>query len=335
MKRSSLYFVGPQKIELREEEIPAPGAGQALVRGLASAISSGTEIMIYKGQAPQGLAADGEIAALSGSLAFPLKYGYSLVGQVTELGEGVEADWIGRRVFAFNPHETAFNAEVKNLQSLPGHCANDDACFLANMETAVSLIMDGRPRLGERVAVLGQGVVGLLATALLARHPLETLITVDGIEMRRDFSRRFGAQESFTPEQAADRAGNLLGAGGADLVYELTGNPEALNLALELVGEHGRIVVGSWYGTRRAAINLGEKFHRGRVRVISSQVSQIEPALRGRWDKARRFQQAWKWLAEIKPGQLLTHRYPFHQAANAYDQIANHPETTLGVLLSY
>lgn len=334
MKRSSLYFVGPLKVELRAEELDAPGAGQVQVRSLVSAISAGTELMIYKGQAPQDLAADTEIAALSGSLAFPLKYGYSMAGVVTDLGEGVDAEWKGRRVFAFNPHETAFNADVKNLRILPEDCSDENAVFLGNMETAVNLIFDGEPRLGEKVAVVGQGIVGLLATALLARHPLAKLITIDGIEVRRELSQRFGAHKVFAPDHFAE-AGEFLGDGDADLVYELTGNPEALNLALDLVGKHGRIVVGSWYGTRRAAVNLGEKFHRGRVKIISSQVSQIEPGLRGRWDKARRFEQAWKWLQEIKPSQLITHRFDFKRTDEAYQLLAERKEEVLGVVLKY
>ncbi|MCL5429200.1 MAG: zinc-binding dehydrogenase [Chloroflexi bacterium] len=334
MKRASLYFIGPQKMEFREEEIPDPGKGEIQLRSLCSAISAGTEMLIYSGKIPIELEADSALPALLGRLAFPLKYGYSMVGEVTRLGEAVEPDWKGRRVFAFNPHETVFNAEVKDVQILPYDCSDEDAAFLANMETAVNLVLDGRPLLGEKVVVLGQGVVGLLTTALLARHPLDQLFAADGIELRRDFSRRFGAQDSFAPEDS-DHVKNLLGPRGADLVYELTGNPEALNLALALVGEHGRIVVGSWYGTRQAPIYLGGHFHRGRVKIISSQVSQIEPALRGRWDKARRFEAAWNVLRGIKPSQLITHRFSFDKAVDAYKLLAANPEKALGVLLHY
>jgi threonine dehydrogenase-like Zn-dependent dehydrogenase len=196
------------------------------------------------------------------------------------------------------------------------------------METAVSLIMDGSPQIGEKVAVLGQGVVGLLVTALLARHPLEYMVSLDEILLRREFSLRIGAQESLAPDQIPD-------VFGADLVYELSGNPEGLNLALDLVGDHGRIVVGSWYGTRQTPINLGEKFHRGRVKIISSQVSQIDPSLRGRWDKARRFEQAWKRLQEIKPSQLVTHRFEFGKAPEAYKLLTEHPESALGMIFQY
>lgn len=333
MKRRSLYFVGPQRVEIREEELQSPSSGQVQVRSLVSTISAGTELLIYKEQAPQNLAVDAELAALSGSLAFPLKYGYSMVGEVTQLGDGVEEQWKGKRVFAFNPHESAFNADVKDVQLLPEGCTVEDAAFLANMETAISLVQDGQPLLGEKVVVLGQGILGLLATAILSRFPLD-LFSVDAIGLRREFSKRLGANESFSTEAVADIKVRL-DAQGADLVYELTGRPEALNTALDLVGEHGRILVGSWYGKRQAPINLGEKFHRGRIKIISSQVSQIEPGLRGRWDKARRFEQAWHWLGEVKPSRLVTHRFQFSNAADAYQLLAGDAENALGVLFQY
>lgn len=334
MMRHSLYFTAPQQVELRQEDLPAPGSGEVQVRTTHSAISAGTELLVYRGEAPQGAAADESLAALPGTLAYPLKYGYCTVGRVAALGPDVAGEWEGRRVFAFNPHESAFNAPIDELQTLPENLAEKDAAFLPNMETAINLLLDGNPRLGERVAVLGQGVVGLLTTALLARHPLAGLAAVDRYPARGQRAPDFGADQCFTPDQeSAVQA--ALGPAGADLVYELSGQPEALNLALDLVGPEGRIVVGSWYGTRRAAIELDESFHRGRVQIISSQVGRIPPALSGRWDRARRFALAWELLAAVRPSRLVTHRFPLEQAAEAYALLAEQPEAALGVLLSY
>lgn len=337
MKRTSLYFIAPLQVEVRDEELPNPRPGEVQVRTIWSAISAGTELLLYRGEAPANLSADATISALSGDLSFPLKYGYSAVGEVKTLGDGVDEEWAGRRVFAFNPHESAFNAKVVDLQPLAKKISPEDAAFLANMETAVNLILDGSPRLGERVVVLGQGVVGLLLTALLSRHPLESLISFDSYSMRRDFSIKFGAHQSFDPNnsEATPDALKLLGPRCADLVYELSGQPAALDLAFNLVGEAGRIVVGSWYGQKRAPINLGDHFHRGRIKLVSSQVSNLDPALTGRWDRARRFEQAWKWLAEIRPSQLITHRFPLARAADAYALLDQKPSEALGVLLTY
>jgi len=337
MKRTCLFFIGPREVELREEELAPPPPGEVQIQSICSAISAGTELLLYSGEAPSKLPADSSLPALSGNLAYPLKYGYSMVGQVIALGKAVEKQWLGRRVFAFNPHESAFNANIGDVQILPEGCPEKDAAFLANMETAVNLMLDGSPRLGERVVVLGQGILGLLSAALLARHPLDALLTFDRYSVRRDFSLKFGAQVSFDPLDSAaiEEALDLLGPRRADLVYELSGRPEALDLALALVGEHGRIVVGSWYGQRRAPIDLGGHFHRGRVKIISSQVSQIEPALSGRWDRDRRFDFAWKMVSELHPSRLVTHQFRLAQASEAYAQLAERPAETLGVLLTY
>lgn len=337
MKRTSLMFTSPFNVELREEELPDLGPGEVQVRTICSMISAGTELLLYRGEAPTDLPADSTISALAGKLAYPLKYGYSAVGEIAVLGEGVPGKWKGDRVFAFNPHESAFNARIEDLQPLPADLEPADAAFLANMETAVNLVLDGSPRLGERVVVLGQGVVGLLLTDILGRHPLENLISFDNYTARRDFSVKFGTQQSFDSSQtrSIEEASQALGPRRADLVYELSGQPEALDLAMGLVGEEGRVVVGSWYGNKRAPIDLGGNFHRGRIKLISSQVSHINPALTGRWDRERRFEQAWKWLAEINPSQLVTHRFPLLKAADAYAQLSNKPAETLGVLLTF
>jgi 2-desacetyl-2-hydroxyethyl bacteriochlorophyllide A dehydrogenase len=329
VNRSSLYFTSPQKVELREEQLPPPAAGEAQVQALVSLISTGTEMLIYKGNAPAKLSADAGLASLQGSLAFPLKYGYSMVGRVSRLGPDVDLSWQDAQVFAFNPHETAFNANVADLQHIPAGLPIELAALLPNMETAISLIHDGEPRLGERVVVLGQGVVGLLATGLLARHPLQSLIAIEPHATRRDLALAFGAHQTIPPD------GDLSLAGGADLVYELTGDPASLNLAIELAGDHGRIVVGSWYGSRRAPVDLGAHFHRGRLRIISSQVSSIAPSLSGRWDKTRRFELAWRLLADLSPSSLITSRVPFSAAATAYEQLASDPANNLVTLLTY
>lgn len=337
MKRLSLLFTAPNRVEVREDDLPAPVAGQVQVQAICSNISAGTEMLIYRGDAPKDLAADSTIAALGGSLAYPLKYGYSMVGRVVALGSGVDASWQGRLVFAFHPHESAFNERVEDLLALLDPVEPQEAAFLANMETAVNLILDGTPRMGENVVVLGQGIVGLFTTALLSRHPLDTLFTFDQYPLRRDFSLKLGAHQSFDPDLpgARDQALSRMGSRRADLVYELSGNPEALNHALALAGDEGRVVIGSWYGERKAAIDLGGHFHRGRIKISSSQVSHLAPALSGRWDRPRRFEQARKFVAEIRPSHLITHQFKLAEADKAYSMLAMHPEQALAVQFTY
>jgi 2-desacetyl-2-hydroxyethyl bacteriochlorophyllide A dehydrogenase len=330
MKRQSLYFVAPKQIGVHEEDLDAPHPGEVQVRTICSAISAGTELLLYRGEAPSKMAADENLTALNGDLTYPLKFGYATIGEVVELGDGVDAAWKGKRVFAFNPHESRFNILVKDVQTVPAACSDEDAVFLAYAETAVNLVLDANPRIDERAVVIGQGVLGLLCSAILAQHPLSELISFDPHEHRRNLSEEFGVVSSFDQE-AKKRLGDI----GADFVIELSGHPEALELALDLVGKHGRVLIGSWYGLRRTEVDLGGRFHRGRIQLISSQVSSIAPSLTGRWDRKRRFDVAWNLLSEIKPSKFVTQRMALTEAESAYSMLDAESAESLSILFSY
>ncbi len=301
--------------------MPVAGNGEVLVAAEVSAISAGTELLVYRGQAPSEASSPAEIPALQGGIGFPMKFGYSMVGRVID----GEPDWLGRRVFAFHPHESHFVAPVDTLLELPGE--PESAVFLPNLESAINFIHDGRPLMGERVLVLGQGIVGLLTTALLRRFPLAELVTVDPVATRRQRSNQLGAR-SLAPEEC-DFVGHF------DLVFELSGNPLGLNRAIQACRFSGRIVIGSWYGSKRAEIDLGGRFHRNRIQLLSSQVSTLDPSLTGSWDKARRLQLAKDSLAEVQPQQFITQRFPLGEAARAYELLDRHPEEALQVVLEY
>jgi len=292
-----------------------------LVQTIVSAISPGTELLIYRGQAPAELAVDETISALSGLFGLPIKYGYAVVGRVIGVGAGVAPEWEGRLVFAFHPHASHFLATPDELLMLPADLSPEDAVFFPNMETAVTFMLDGQPLMGEQVAVFGQGIVGLLLTALLSRLPLASLVTLDLYPRRRQVSQDLGAHASLYPsaqdahEQLLSHLQDTRPYPGADLTYEISGNPDALDSAIAATGFSGRVVIGSWYGKKRADLNLGGYFHRSRVLLISSQVSTIAPNLTGRWNKSRRYQTTWQILQQIKPAGFITHRFPITQAS--------------------
>jgi 2-desacetyl-2-hydroxyethyl bacteriochlorophyllide A dehydrogenase len=334
MKRQGLFFAAPYKIEIRELALPSPGSGELLIETQFSAISPGTELLIYHGQAPTELAADESIAALDSSLAFPLQYGYAAVGTVIEAGDGLSPNWIGRSVFSFQPHQTHFITMPEQVLTLPDDISPVSAIFLPNMETAVNFVMDGRPLIGERVAIFGQGIVGLLTTALLASFPLEDLFTLDMYPNRQAASLEAGASQSFDPS-AAKNLLQVRGENGIDLVYELSGSPAALDQAIAVTGFAGRVVIGSWYGQKRASLDLGGHFHRSRIQLISSQVSSLNPSLSGRWDKSRRFNLAWEMIRQIQPERWITHELAFHEAAQGYMLLDQKPEEAIQVLLNY
>jgi 2-desacetyl-2-hydroxyethyl bacteriochlorophyllide A dehydrogenase len=241
--RRSVYFTAPKSIEVREELLSEPGPGEAVVQTLLSAISPGTELLVYQGLFPDDLAIDENIRSLKNPFGYPLKYGYSAVGQVIALGSGVDPAWLERLVFAFNPHESHFVAPVDSLISLPQAMTPETAVFLPNMETAVNFVMDGKPIIGERVVVLGQGIVGLLTTALLAQFPLEHLVTLDRYALRRRASLELGVHASLDPATLKPRTAS--GWPKAPTMLWLTGSRLPSSQAIAVAGFDGR-VIGSW-----------------------------------------------------------------------------------------
>ncbi|HEX6939225.1 MAG TPA: zinc-binding alcohol dehydrogenase [Longimicrobiales bacterium] len=326
--------VAPRVVRVVEEPLGAPGPGRVLVATRVSAISAGTELLVHRGEVPAGVALDESIEALRARFAWPVRYGYAAVGDVIGGGEGTRPELIGRRVFAFQPHRSHFVERAEAVVPLPETLDAGTAAMLPSMEAALGLVMDARPLPGERVLVAGQGVVGLLTTALLARIPLAALVVVDPIPARRRAALALGATAAVEPGDAEALVAGLT-PGGADLAFELSGNPAALNEVVRATGREGRIIVGSWYGTRRAALDLGTRFHRARLTVRSSQVSRIDPALAGRWSKARRLAFAVELLRRLRPAGLITHRFPVARAAAAFRLLDQTPGDALQVLLTY
>ena len=326
-------FVAPRRVEVSRRPVETPGADEVRVETTLSAISPGTELLVYRDQLPDDVPLDETIDSLDHTPSYPFSYGYATVGTVTAAGADVDDEWVGRRVFAFHPHASHFCLPPDDLVRLPPDVDDEDAVLLAMVETAVSLAMDGRPRLGERVAVFGQGVVGLLTTAMLSRFPLSSLVTFDHHASRRDRSRSFGADESLPPDAAARAFG--AGDGRADLSYEVSGNPAALDTAIDTTGKNGRVVVGSWYGHKPTTLDLGGRFHRSHIQLQASQVSRIDPAHAGRWDKERRMDLVLDLLPELTPSELVTHRLPVDEAPRAYQLLDQSPEEALQVLLEY
>jgi threonine dehydrogenase-like Zn-dependent dehydrogenase len=290
-------------------------------------------MLVYRGEAPDA-AADPGIDALSGCLSFPIAYGYAAVGTVVAVGSSVDPDWIGTRVFSFQPHTSHFTAPVDRVVPLPSAVSFADGALIPSVETAVTLLMDARPMIGERVVVFGQGIIGLLVTQFLHSYPLSGLYTVEPVASRRRASESAGATKSFAPDAVGGELASRLdvtqsdaadaGDGpyeGADLVLETSGRPEALDAAVSIAGFDARIIVGSWYGTKTADLDLGGRFHRSRISIRSSQVSTLSPDVRGRWNTDRRLDTVLDLLEELEPGRLITDEYPPSEAPSLYRRL--------------
>ena len=341
MKRATLIFENSHTVVIKEEPLPAPGIGEVLIKTIFSAVSAGSELLIYRDLMPSGLPADMTIKALSKPFRYPLKYGYASVGEVVAVGSGIDQQWRGRQVFCFHPHESHYTATIEDIMGFPAPVDPKEALFLPNMESAVNFLMDGRPAIGERACVFGQGIVGLLTTALLAQYPLRQLVTFDRYSARRRASMDAGADIALDPEDPAstdalpDAGDPNVTAGLADLVFELSGNPQALNQAIQVAGFGGRIVLGSWYGRQEARLDLGGRFHRNRIQLISSQVSTLPPKLSGRWTKKRRINMAWEMIRRCEPAQFISHQFPLNRAKEAYELLDKYPHEALQVIFTY
>ncbi len=341
LTRESLYFLSERKTEVRTESFSRTRKGELLVQSELSAVSAGTELLVYRNQFPADIVIDETISALSGAFEYPLKYGYAVVGRVIDGARGLCNEWGGRRVFAFHPHENRFFASPGDLFALPDDIPSDDAVFLPFMETAVSFLMDGRPVIGEYVWVFGMGVIGLITVSLLAGMPVASLTAVDPSSTRRSVSISMGARAAVDPSdiplasEAVEEGRETRSGAYGDLVYELSGNPQALDQAIAVTGFTGRIIVGSWYGTKRGIVNLGGRFHRGRISITSSQVSTLCPSLSQAWTKKRRLDVAVDMLRLVKPSRLITHRYTLKDASRAYSDLDAGVEGMLQAVIVY
>lgn len=345
VKQHILFFDGERGVEIREESLGPPAEDEIQVRTITSAISAGTERMAFEGRLPSTMLEDATLEAV-GRASYPMPYGYACVGEVAHIGSSVPEAWMGERVFAFHPHADRFNIPVADAVRLSGDVHTDDAAFIPNVETSVSLLMDAKPVIGESICIYGCGVVGALCGKLLASYPLADLVGIDPDDSRRshvesycgiDTIEPLDAQQAFTGKSNANgsEAEGTDAVHGPDLILELSGNPDALNEAITLAGYGSRILVGSWYGTQSARLDLGTTFHRSHVRIRSSQVSTIDPGHRGRWTHQRRMNVVLGQLESLQPSQLVTSRRPFTEATEVYRELSDHPTRHMQILFTY
>jgi len=240
---TSVWFPRAREVELREETLRGPGAGEVRVRAIASGLSHGTEMLVFRGEVPPDLALD--LPTLAGSYGFPIKFGYASVGRVVEVGAGGATDLApGDLVFVPHPHQQEYVMSASAAVRLPQRLPPELGVFLANCETALNVVLDAHPRLGEEVVVIGQGVVGLLVTQLLQRAGV-SITAVEPIALRRELALRCGADEAVTPEAAPARIATRTNGRGADVVIEASGNASALQLAIDAAAFQSSVVVCS------------------------------------------------------------------------------------------
>jgi len=296
MQAKALWYVAPGRAELRDEAVAAPAAddgdrGEVRVRALFGAVSRGTERLVCNGKVPAGEFERMRAPFMAGAFPFPVKYGYATVGRV----EAGSSDLYGRIVFALHPHQTLFTVPADQVVPVPAAVPPQRAVLAANMETALNALWDGAPGPCDRIAVVGAGVVGLLLARLAARIPGTEVTVVDIAPARAVLARALGA--GFAIPEAAPA--------GCDLVFHASGTGAGLATALRIAGEEAAIVELSWYGADEVAVPLGEYFHSGRLRLVSSQVGKVATSHRPRWSHRRRRAAAVALLDEAVLDDLL------------------------------
>jgi 2-desacetyl-2-hydroxyethyl bacteriochlorophyllide A dehydrogenase len=321
-----LLFVAPRQVELATVDLPEPGPGRLVVRTLRSGISTGTELLCYRGLLDPEMPLDERIGSLGGTFRYPFPYGYSCVGEVERSAGAVPP---GTLVFAFHPHQDRFVIDEDDVVALPPGTDPRTATLLPFVETGLQLSLDAGPVAHETVVVLGLGVVGVV-TALLLQRAGATVVAADPLAERRALARSLGIAAAC-PEELPSR----LPAGGVPLLLELSGSPTALAGALDLLAHEGTAVVGSWYGRQPVELPLGGAFHRRRLTIRSSQVSTVPAALAARWDVVRRRRVAGALLADLPLAALATTEFAFEEAPAAYRALDARAPGVLHVALRY
>jgi len=281
----AFWITAPGRGELRDAPLPPATAGQTLIRTLATGVSRGTEALVFAGRVPPSQHEAMRAPLMEGGFPFPVKYGYSAVG----------VNGGGQRVFVLHPHQDVFLAPGTMCIPVPDAVPSRRAVLAANMETALNIMWDAAPLAAECITVIGAGVVGLLTASLLARIPASRVTVVDVNAARAALAAGFGCTFATPAEAPANQ----------DLIVHASASEAGLRLALDRAGFEGRIVEASWYGDRAPAVPLGEAFHARRLRLISSQVGAVAPAMRGRRTRAARLRIALDLLAEPAYDALL------------------------------
>jgi threonine dehydrogenase-like Zn-dependent dehydrogenase len=311
----AFWIAEPGRGEIRTEPLPAPAADEALVRTLYTGISRGTEALVFNGRVPRSEHERMRAPFQAGQFPGPVKYGYCNVG-VVEQGP---AELTGRRVFCLYPHQTRYVVPAGVLYALPDDLPPARAVLAANLETAINVLWDAAPSIGDRVAVVGAGTVGCLVAWLAARAAGAEVELVDVDERKNAAARALGVP--FRSPAAARR--------DADAVVHTSGSAAGLETALELAAFEAAVTEASWYGDDSPVVPLGGAFHSRRLTLKSSQVGAVARAQRSRWSPSRRMELVMRLLGHAELDALVTGESPFDELPAVLARLATSPGYTL------
>ncbi|MFE6332243.1 zinc-binding alcohol dehydrogenase [Streptomyces sp. NPDC057806] len=304
----AFWLSSPGEGEIREVTLPVPAEGEVLVRALYSGVSRGTETLVFRGGVPESQHAAMRAPFQEGDFPAPVKYGYLSVGEVEE----GPADLVGATVFCLYPHQTRYVVPVTAVTRVPDGVPAGRAVLAGTVETAVNALWDAAPLIGDRIAVVGGGMVGCSVAALLARFPGVRVQLVDADPARAKTAEALGVD--FAPPRDA--------RGECDLVVHASATEQGLARSLELLSAEGTVLELSWYGDRPVTLPLGEAFHSRRLVIRSSQVGTVSPARPGR-TYADRLALALELLADPALDALVTGESAFEELPEVLPRLAS------------
>ncbi len=306
---TAYWTTGPQHGELRSEDLRAPGPGEALVRTLYSGISKGTEIVVHKGSVPPRVAREMRAPHQEGTFPSPVKFGYLSVGIVEQGPE----DWLGQKVFCLNPHQDRYVTATAELTRIPDGVPARRAVLTGTVETAINALWEAGPRLGDRIAVVGSGLVGGMVATLLRSFPLARLQLVDLDPDRRKLADWLGVEFAHPNDAKPD----------CDIVFHCSASQQGLERSLQLTGDEGDVIEMSWYANREVTLPLGEDFHARRLSIRASQVGVVARARRHRRTNADRLDLAVSLLKDPVFDVFLTGASPFTDLPEVVQHLAD------------
>jgi 2-desacetyl-2-hydroxyethyl bacteriochlorophyllide A dehydrogenase len=340
-----VQFTAPHKVDLVEEDIGEPGAGQVLVRTRYSGISTGTELTAYRGTNPyltRNWDSDRRLFTDDGAtFDYPLRgWGYQEVGHVVRAGAGVTGLRPGDLVWGVWGHRSEAVVDASRLEGhvLPEHVDPLAGVFARLGAIAFNAVLDAGPLLGSHVVVFGQGVLGLLTTRLAVLAGA-TVIAVETLAQRRDLASRTGAVHVLDPAAGAvaEQVNQLTGGRGADVCVEISGSYAALHEAIRASGQGGRVIASGFYQGPAAQLRLGEEFHHNRVQLVASQISGVSSALSSRWHVERLQRSFMSLVAEgrLDPLGLVTHIFEAGEVAKIFQLLDERPQDALQAVLEF
>jgi threonine dehydrogenase-like Zn-dependent dehydrogenase len=317
----ALWYVAPGAAELRTVTHPLPGPGDVQVRTLYSGLSRGTERLVFEGRVPKSEWERMRAPAQTGDFPFPVKYGYAAVGEI----EAGPEPLLKQHVFALYPHQDRFVIPAGEVIAIPKGVPARRAVLTANLETALNILWDGNAAPGDKIVVIGSGIVGLLAAALAARMPGAEVTAVDVDPTRGSIATRLGV--TFADPGSAPH--------GADLVIHTSATEAGLSLAFECAGDEATIVEASWHGEDACHVSLGGAFHSRRLKLVSSQVGDIACSRRPRWTRRRRLETAARLLVDDRLDALLGEEIPFAELPQHLPRLFARGAAGIGALVRY